>query len=930
MADIVLIDLAASYDKFKTATKSAVTELNKVDTAAKKAGTDTTKAFDTAAGSVTKFNKTVDTSSGKVNTGINNLNQTASKTGGAFSGASKIASNGLNGLATQLSHIGGAMVGAFAVHSVIEFGVESAKAFMDAEKNSQLLLFALKGNVSAQSELIGLSEELQNKTIFSDDSIQQAETFLALEGRTPEQIEKVIRAATELSTVTGQDLQTAVMNVNGTFEGSIGKLGKLDHAFKTLTPKQLENGAAVDLLLKKYGGLAEEMGTTSAGKVERLRNQFDDFKEDIGSKIVPELSVLFDAWQSFGQIKEQGLFSRGGLQGVKGGLLSLFQGINHESDMIGALFGVSQKIVDNTTQYELRRLKVVAATDKEVAAQVQLLKAQGLNTAEFEKYAASVKQSAIDQTFDELAQALEIDIKQYERLVAISDKYGISARINSSLILDGRQDVIDMNDKTKTSEDRLVNKQNLDNAYQKFNKTLGVTRKDFNDYLGILEDIPPATDIAAKSTAKAVSPYDQLSQAVQKSFKALQDLSALALKGLALSKLGDQTDNVKEAQFRLALANNLVTISMGDYKKELEDLSSFMNSNGKFIFTIPGGEEQQARILEMINGFKEVQAAEKELAARDIETKAHDEQEKIRIKQESEEIQKDLLARKMANEQEAQSFLTNLGIRGVQSYADRFQELEDLRKADLIGNQEYMDALTVLTTQQFAATSNALGDLAGNLSTTLSAIFGDAAKKNATFASFVQTLTITEILFKQGAAIANSIEKITTAVDPFSVIAGIAGIIASIGSIFSGVLGTIQNTQIPAPPKFATGTDYVQRGNNPMGIDKIPAWLNEGEGIATSKANKKNPGVIKAMNEGNFDAFIYDKFITPHLQKKEKEMKTSFAENISNLLGIQVGDTFNDYRLRRAIEDGNNITKYGFEHLIGAVKSKQKRRGGNA
>ena len=85
------------------------------------------------------------------------------------------------------------------------------------------------------------AEELQEKTAIDDDTILSAQSFLAVQGRTEKQIKKMTETALDLSVVLGTDLLTAIQNLDQTYEGTIGRLGKFDERLKTLTDSQLEN-----------------------------------------------------------------------------------------------------------------------------------------------------------------------------------------------------------------------------------------------------------------------------------------------------------------------------------------------------------------------------------------------------------------------------------------------------------------------------------------------------------------------------------------------------------------------------------------------------------------------------------------------------------------------------------------------------------------
>jgi hypothetical protein len=56
----------------------------------------------------------------------------------------------------------------------------------------------------------------------------------------------------------------------------------------------------------------------------------------------------------------------------------------------------------------------------------------------------------------------------------------------------------------------------------------------------------------------------------------------------------------------------------------------------------------------------------------------------------------------------------------------------------------------------------------------------------------------------------------------------------------AAALGAVQLATI-ASAKFADGTNYVQLGGNPKGIDTVPAMLTEGEGVIKKSINKKIP-----------------------------------------------------------------------------------------
>ena len=87
-------------------------------------------------------------------------------------------------------------------------------------------------------------------------------------------------------------------------------------------------------------------------------------------------------------------------------------------------------------------------------------------------------------------------------------------------------------------------------------------------------------------------------------------------------------------------------------------------------------------------------------------------------------------------------------------------------------------------------------------------------------------------------------------------------------------------------PKYAKGTKYLQRGNNPSGTDTIPILADEGERIIPRKQNKKYWNIYEAIDDGRFEDFMYEKYISPHLENQKKsfaiEQSKNFANSIAN------------------------------------------------
>lgn len=180
----------------------------------------------------------------------------------------------------QLLEIGKAMGLAFGVEKIAEFGKESVKAFLEAEKNATDLKNALGGNSVVAERLIKQSETLQDKSIFSDDSIQMAQKQLAVYGLTADEIEKLTPKIVDLASRTGMDLTQATEASISAINGQTKGLKQAGITFKD-TGDKTQNLALLTEKLTKFQGASAESLETTIGKTERLANAWDNVKESI-------------------------------------------------------------------------------------------------------------------------------------------------------------------------------------------------------------------------------------------------------------------------------------------------------------------------------------------------------------------------------------------------------------------------------------------------------------------------------------------------------------------------------------------------------------------------------------------------------------------------------------------------------------------------
>jgi len=281
-----------------------------------------------------------------VNTRLADIRKETKALGDDMKNAGGGMQNMIGSIKTYVMDLGVAMAAAFSVAAITNYFKEGIKSAMEMRSVEKNLLDVLDGNKATQRELIGLAKERSGQTKDSRLEIEAAEKFLVIQGRTPEQIRKTIIAAQDLSVVTGDKLLKSVEDLDGTMEGRLSKgLQKLSKEFKDLSKEQMYNGDAIDIIAKKYKGLAVEEMKTEEGQLILLEKSWKALKRTLGDFLLGTNGVFSnlitgatDALKTMSKFLE----------------LPLAQKYKNEQESLNAL--VFQIQATNTNQKERNRL----------------------------------------------------------------------------------------------------------------------------------------------------------------------------------------------------------------------------------------------------------------------------------------------------------------------------------------------------------------------------------------------------------------------------------------------------------------------------------------------------------------------------------------------------------------------------------------------
>ncbi len=241
--------------------------------------------------------------------------------------------------------------------TTIGFGMLGSKAkdvlkdvvddFLKAEQANTKLLFSLQNNADAFERMDASATQMMTHSIFDDEDIKNAMSFEAVQGRTEDQIKKTVQAALNLQAVTGGDLQSNIMKLDMTYEGSIGRLGRLDSRLKDLSTEELMNGKAVDIINDKYQGFADKMSGTYSGSWTKYWN----IVKEATNILIESFLKGENAGDKFGAAIGTATKILGwmtpGIKAIVWGLGELKDGMDVISRIYGNIFGGMERAITN-------------------------------------------------------------------------------------------------------------------------------------------------------------------------------------------------------------------------------------------------------------------------------------------------------------------------------------------------------------------------------------------------------------------------------------------------------------------------------------------------------------------------------------------------------------------------------------------------------
>lgn len=195
----------------------------------------------------------------------------------------------LTSLKAAAAGIGAALLGGIAVRGLIEAAEKQEDA---VNKLNTSLATAGTFSEEASQKFQKFASDMQKVTRVGDETTLAMAALARNFTDTNDEAIKLTEAAIQLSAAADISLDSAVKNLGKTFSGLAGEIGESVKDIRTLTTEELKAGAALDLVLQRFGTAAQSQVKTFSGATEQASNAFGDFNEKLGDSITRSPVVI--------------------------------------------------------------------------------------------------------------------------------------------------------------------------------------------------------------------------------------------------------------------------------------------------------------------------------------------------------------------------------------------------------------------------------------------------------------------------------------------------------------------------------------------------------------------------------------------------------------------------------------------------------------
>jgi len=213
-------------------------------------------------------------------------------------GAVNSASSQFGGLDGKLKGLASAATGALIIGKVAGYCWDAAEAAMEDEQSAATLANTLRNVTGATDAQVASLEDYIFKTEMAsgvaDDKLRPAFSNLVAATKDVGKAQDLMTIAMDTAQGKGLDLEAVTKALAKAQLGNVAGLSKLGVATKDASGKALSYEQILQSLADTYGGSVAANAETAAGKQARLTVGMAEFKEGIGTALVPVMNTFLD------------------------------------------------------------------------------------------------------------------------------------------------------------------------------------------------------------------------------------------------------------------------------------------------------------------------------------------------------------------------------------------------------------------------------------------------------------------------------------------------------------------------------------------------------------------------------------------------------------------------------------------------------------
>jgi len=206
--------------------------------------------------------------------------------------------------ASKISEFGKKAAAAFAVAAAAavayatKLAVDGVKSAIEDEQAQLRLAAALKTATGATDAQIKATEDYIRKTQLAtgitDNDLRISFQRLSVSTKDATKSQDLLNLAIDISKGSGKDLSSVVEALSKAYEGQDTRLVRLGIGITQADAKAMDFTETTKVLTNLYGGAAAANAETFQGRIDRLKQAFEEAKEEIGYRLLPFVERFVD------------------------------------------------------------------------------------------------------------------------------------------------------------------------------------------------------------------------------------------------------------------------------------------------------------------------------------------------------------------------------------------------------------------------------------------------------------------------------------------------------------------------------------------------------------------------------------------------------------------------------------------------------------